>query len=559
MTRKRNSWWKWLFYAFAAVLLLLVSLAVYLYCVATVDFPQVADASSTLLNRKKLGENCYVIGNNWIRKSKSGLWEMYVEGDGFERGVMNGKLAKELIYIQESAFNEQISEIVPSTFYRHFLKYFIGWFNRDLEKNIADEYKKEIYGVSLSASNEFDYVGSAYQRFMNYHAAHDIGHALQNMAMVGCTSFGTWNSMSADSNLIIGRNFDFYVGDKFAEHKIIMFCKPDQGYRFMTVTWGGMIGVVSGMNMEGLTVTLNAAKSTIPSGSATPVSLLARNVLQYAKNIDEAVAIIRKGKTFVSESFMIGSRSDNKVVIVEKTPETCDVYAASNESIICTNHYQSAQLRNQKENIEQMDQSASVYRSQHLSDLLQGIHNTPEKTAAILRDQAGINGKFIGYGNEKAINQLICHHSIIFEPGENKVWVSTAPWQLGAYMAYDLDDIFAIKGLTFDRELADSIRNIAPDTFLKTNAYSSFLKFRTLKEKIRKQQHVDVKELIQSNPEYYHAYVLAGDCLFGQSNYQQAKAYYTDALTKEVATKKEEHYIREQIHRCEEKLKKGSH
>ena len=70
-----------------------------------------------------------------------------------------------------------------------FLKYFIAWFNRDLDKNVTEEYKLEIFGESQSASPEFDYIGSPYQRLMNYHAAHDIGHALQNMALVGCSSF----------------------------------------------------------------------------------------------------------------------------------------------------------------------------------------------------------------------------------------------------------------------------------------------------------------------------------------------------------------------------------
>jgi len=235
---------------------------------------------------------------------------MYVEGKPFERGVINGKLSKELVVAQEDFFNEQICKLVPSQSYRNFLKYFIAWFNRNLEKNISQEYKEEIYGVSESASDKYQYIGSNYQRILNYHSAHDIGHALQNMALVGCTSFGTWNSKSKDSNMIIGRNFDFYVSDKFARDKIVAFFAPSEGYKFMSVTWGGFIGVVSGMNEKGLTVTINAAKSDVPSGSATPVSLVAREVLQYAGNIKEAIAIARSRKMFVSESFLVASAAD---------------------------------------------------------------------------------------------------------------------------------------------------------------------------------------------------------------------------------------------------------
>ena len=554
MKLKKRNWLRILLFIFLGIVGLFIILAIYLAIVAIDYPPKISDTSSLELQRTQLDSNCYVIGKNWIRKNKDGLWEMYVEGDAFSRGVINGKLSKELIYEQESAFTEQIIKMVPSNFYRHFLKYFVAWFNRDLDDNISEEYKEEIYGVSRVASSEFDYIGSSYQRMMNYHAAHDIGHALQNLALVGCSSFATWNQKSEDSLLIVGRNFDFYVGDRFAENKIVYFCKPTEGNKFMMVTWGGLIGVVSGMNMEGLSVTLNAAKSKIPSGSATPISLLAREVLQYAGNIEQAIEIIKKRKTFVSESFLIGSAKDNKAVIVEKTPTAFDVYEEKDNSIICTNHYQGADLFHQKENLIQMSQSASVYREERIRELLNRVVlNSPAQTAKILRDKDGLNDKFIGYGNEKAVNQLIAHHAVIFEPQKRLVWVSTSPWQLGEFLAYDLNKIFAMDGLKENHELNDSLLTIQSDSFLKTQAYVDFLEFRRLKTEILDGKDVDIHKLIQSNPGYYHTYVLAGDQEYRNKNYDLALGYYMTAATKEIATKTEEDYIINRIFKCEKK------
>src|SRR5690606_27377897 len=107
------------------------------------------------------------------------------------------------------------------------------------------------------------------------------------------------------------------------------------------ITWAGFIGVVSGMNDQGLTVTINAAKSSIPTGAATPVSLVAREILQYAADIDEAIVIAHRRNMFVSESFLIGSARDHKSVVVEKTPDTLAVYDPGSDEVICTNHYQS--------------------------------------------------------------------------------------------------------------------------------------------------------------------------------------------------------------------------
>ena len=539
-------------YVIGGVVVLLLIGSIYLYSVAIVDPPRPADMSSLGLQRKEISKGFYTIKNSWFRKSKTGLYEMYVEGSPFERGVINGRLSRELVVRQEDHFNEQIAKMVPSNFHRHFLKYFVGWFDRDLDKNISEEYKEEIYGVSQSASDKYGYIGSNYQRILNYHAAHDIGHALQSMALVGCTSFGTWGSRSSDSNMIIGRNFDFYVGDKFAEDKLIAFINPSEGYKFMTVTWGGFIGVVSGMNEKGLTVTINAAKSDIPSGSSTPVSLVAREILQYAKNIEEAKRIAGERKMFVSESFLVASAADNKAIIIEKTPKSLDVYDPHKDFIVCTNHFQGADLAQSKNNREQMAESASVYRYQRLMELLNATgKNTAKKTIEILRDRKGLHNADIGMGNEKAINQLIAHHSIVFEPKKLLVWVSTAPWQLGEYVAYDLHKVFALQGMQQDREISEPDLTIAPDSFLLTPDYRNFENFRKIKQSLADGGPVDPDSLVASNPEYYDAYVLAADYSYKRGQMEKALRFYRLALTKEIATKKEEDHIKDRIRKLQ--------
>jgi isopenicillin-N N-acyltransferase like protein len=553
--RRTHRAWKILGYTLAAFLLLLVSVFFYLSWVSRVSPPAVADFKSLQWGTTEPSRGFYTLKNNWFRKSKSGLYELYVEGEPFERGVVNGKLTKELIAKQEDYFNQQINRLIPSKFYLHFLKYVVGWFNRNLDRNITQEYKQEIYGVSESASEKYQYIGSNYQRILNYHAAHDIGHALQNLALVGCTSFGTWDGDSEDSTMIIGRNFDFYVGDQFSENKIIVFERPSQGYKFMSVSWAGFIGVVSGMNEKGLTVTINAAKSSVPSGSATPVSLVAREILQYAQNIAEAVAIARKRTMFVSESFLIGSAQDDKAVIIEKTPDSLDVYDPHKHFIICTNHFQSQRLGNSRANLQQMQQSASVYRYERLSELLQaGGRNTVQKTVNILRDRRGLQDSDIGLGNEKAINQLIAHHAIVFEPQKLRVWVSTAPWQLGEFVAYDLHQVFALQGMTQDKEVSDSSLNIAPDTFVLSAQFRNFQAFRSLRLKMENGEQVDPDSLVQYNPEFYRSYVLAGDYRFKQKAFNQAMHDYQLALTKVIATQTELDYIHRQIKKCAKRL-----
>ena len=313
----------------------------------------------------------------------------------------------------------------------------------------------------------------------------------------------------------------------------------------MIVTWGGMIGATSGMNNQGLTVTLNAAKSEIPFSAATPISLVAREILQYASTIDEAFEIAAKRKTFISESLFIGSAKDGKTAIIEKSPDNQALFKTQNDYIICSNHFQSkAMQKSEIINAKPCDY-ATTYRFKRVEELLeQNPKLNINSVAKILRDQKGLKNENIGMGNEKAVNQLIAHHSIILKPEELKVWVSTSPFQLGEFICYDLNKVFAEAGkIKKSKMIYENDLIIPADSFLFSDDYKNFNRFKEIRTQIQAAIKTNTRiaeedyifnEIIELNPQFFETYVYLGNYFDHFNITDKAVLAYKMALKKEI-------------------------
>jgi len=524
--------------------------------------PEIASYNAAKPVVTKHSDVLFTSGKNSLLKNKQGIWELYVEGDPLEIGLTTGALSDSLLKKQEQIFFGRIEDIVPSKLQQNLLRNFLKWYNRKLYLNVPNEYQTEIYGVSQYTSQDFNNIAPQYQRSLYLHAAHDIGHALQDLALVGCSSFAAWEEKSEDGNLILGRNFDFYVNDAFAENKIVAFINPKDGYPFMTVTWPGMVGTVSGMNKEGLTVTINAGKSKIPMIAKTPISILTREILQHAQNIDEAIAIAKKRQLFVSESIMVGSAHDNKAVLIEVSPEKMDVFDVPNSNqLICSNHFQSDAFKNDERNLSHIANSHSKYRYDRMQELFtENPKINPKIASEILRNKEGLHDIALGYGNEKALNQLMAHHGIIFKPKEKLVWVSANPYQLGEFVCYNLDSIFKDRKTDFPISFEEEKLNIAKDPFLESTAYQNYQKFKIEDRKIDLYLKNKTKisfEFIQNyqslNPDYWVVYYKAGLYFYEQKYFQLAQNNFEKALTKEITTLPEKEAIEKYLKKLKRK------
>ena len=524
--------------------------------------PEIGSYSIDSSKIEKINDSLSFKGVNSFRKNKYEQWELVASGNPLALGNSIGGLTKELMRKQEEVFFSKVEEFVPSKFKQKLLRNFLSWYNRKIFEHIKEEYQIEIYGISQFSSNKYDFIANKFARSVYLHGAHDIGHAFKDLALVGCTSFAVWGENTPDGNLIIARNFDFYVDDEFAEDKVISFIHPDKGYKFVSVSWAGMIGVMSGMNEKGLTVTINAGKSDVPYIAKTPISLVAREVLQYSSNIKEAIHIARQKEVFVSESILVGSDEDNKAVIIEISPNNFDVYEVANSSkIICSNHFQSKEYQLDKENIKHISESDSKYRYDRMQELLLASEKvTPKKAVAILRNKEGLGNENIGLGNEKSINQLLSHHGVVFQPHDKIIWVSTNPYQLGEFVAFQLDSVFATSN-KISSTLSMPELLIEKDPFIGTQEFRNFEEYKIEKAEI---------ELLISNEEYisqeklnkfkslnshsWQVYYLVGKYFYQKKYYHAAQIEFEKSLEKEITTEPDRKSIENYIKKIKRKL-----
>lgn len=504
---------KLLKFALAAFALFIIALVIASYAIdyAYVLVPPELASTPEILSHKLLVEGGITrLDGNWLEK-KDGLLRMRLEGDPFELGYANARLTQEYIKQQETEFLDVIRSFVSDDWKLWLLKKFIVVRNRGLDTCISREHLIEIYGLSLGYEDPFPEIGPLYHRLVNYHAAHDIGHALIDNPLIGCTSFAAGGPYTADGHLWLGRNFDFDAARCFDENKIVMLFEPDEGLSFISVGWPGLIGVVTGLNEERIFAAVNAARSADKKRIGTPVSLVLRKVMQEAASLEEAIEIIRTAEVFVTDSYLVADGETGRAAIVEKTPARCSVVEMREEFLVSANHFLSKELASDAANQRQMDTGTTMARYNRMEDLVEQYKGRLDAAtiARIMRDRSVAGIGEAGLGNEASISGLVATHSVIVDLTAGVLYVSVSPHQLGAYVPFSLS--------LFDKPT--SALAIPADDILSDGRYEAYLLSREKLAAARKcLDGGDSKtaaelaaQAADGNPGHWEPYLLLGE------------------------------------------------
>ena len=477
------------------------------------------------------------LGRSWVGH-RGGLLTVYLKGAPFELGYSSGVLLQPQIHTLENEFIKMVHGYVPNEWTLNVLKWYVIYRNRHLTDYISADYRVEILGATVGCPDGHPEIGPYYNRILNYHAAHDVSYMMIDNPMVskaGCTSFGAWGPATANGHLISGRNFDWEAAEVFSRDRVVILCEPDQGIPFISLAWAGMAGVVSGMNRAGISVTVNGAPSNLPRETATPVAIVARDILQKAHNLTETMDILRSAKVFVSTLWLIGSKTDGKFVVVEKTPDTTQVREADGDSIVCANHFETPGLRDDYRNQQHLAEATSVSRKTRMTELIQGAHGKIDAAHAVefLRDRKLPGGTFAGNGNRGSLNALIATHATVMDLNEGIFWAASPPNQLGKFVAFDVND--------FSHEPNEM--TIPPDAMLDSGEFERARQARQLvadgqravKNKDANSALALAEKAESLNPGFYQNAALLGRSLLALGKREEAEHAFSAALAAKPA------------------------
>lgn len=472
------------------------------------------------------------LGRSWAGR-REGLPVVCLKGSPLEIGYAHGVLLQQQMHTLENEFLQMIHVYVPQHWKVAVLKNYVIFRNRHLTGYVPLDYRMEIYGTTLGCRDIHPEEGSFYNRMLNYHAAHDVSYMMIDNPLIsraGCTSFGAWGGATENGHLLSGRNFDWEAAEVFSRDRVVVMCEPDEGISFISLSWAGMAGVVSGMNRAGVSVTINGAPSSLPRQTATPVAMVARDILQHAHNLAEALDILRGAKVFVSSLWLVGSRADGRFVVVEKTPALTHVREPEGDWIVCANHFQTPGLRDDLRNRNYADEATSVSRQARLTELIQqrpGAISVPQ-AAEWLRDRTLPGGAFAGNGHRAALNAFIATHATVMDLTEGIFWAALPPNQLGKFVAFDVND--------FDYELPE--RSVAEDAILASGEYEKARQAqkclgdgqRALKSNDAQTALASAEKAEALNPGFYQNAALHGRALLALGRNEEAAKIFGSAL-----------------------------
>ncbi len=373
-----------------------------------------------------------------------GLWVLSTTGGPVEAGYAAGAATPVLRARLEDEMLASFRRLVPVAPFRWLITRGAAVASAGMNGHLREEDRLEIAATAAAEPDRMWLGGPHYTRKVDYHAIHDLGQALADTPLLGCTGFLAGPPTTRDGHWLLARNFDFEGAVAFDRDKVVRVHRPEHGIPYLSVAFAGISGAVTGVNADGLAVAINAAASDATPRPGTPMTLIVREILETASSLDEAERILRARAGFVAENVMVVDAGAGEAALFEVDALRV-VRIPVVGSMAVANHFRSEAFADDPRNQERIEDSTTVPRQLRLEELLArgaGSLDLPS-SAAILRDRRGVGDAPLARGHRFALDADLATHGVVIDVTERVVWVSRFPNLAGGYARIALSDVLS--------------------------------------------------------------------------------------------------------------------
>jgi len=387
----------------------------------------------------------------WLRRlgrsyvlERGGLTEVGLYGDPVTIGRAHSRLLYDAMLENEGALLRRFDTAVPSVLARALLVDLAKLRYRDIDRGVGGDRRREIAAGALAfAPDPYAGVLPTYQRFLYLNALYDMSLSFEHSPLVGCTTVAFHGSAKPDGGALLARAFDMEVDPVFDRHKAVFLVHEDGKIPFASVAWPGLVGVVSGMNREGLAVVVHGARAGETTSVGEPVVHALRRVLSEGRSVADAVRLLGERDPLVSH-IVIAADAAGNVAAIERVPGERPHARSLAERAAVTNHLEGP-FHDDPKNRRVMRESTTLARRARADELVARAAEPIDARAAvaILRDHSGAGDVPLPPGDRRAIDALIATHGVVFDTRTKTLWVSEAPHLSGRFVAFDLERMLA--------------------------------------------------------------------------------------------------------------------
>lgn len=364
-------------------------------------------------------------------------------------GAQHGRLLADDIREIKRSLHENVQQTVDTdgTFGNVLHNIRLRWRWRTLDDGIPGHQLVELAGLVRGAKKSARTIG--FEDKVRQTAIFDVG-----APAFGTTGAELWTVSRAltllvpvtselGNRLLVARSFGLPGvrdgGDAIRQRPLVHITHPDDALAHASLSWPGQIGVISGVNEASLGVFLHFTTTADVrlTREAQPSPLLAKEILENAHTLEEAISILKAANPLGSAIFVLVDGKERSWAIVERSPSHINTRLGQDAEAI-VDVMDGAKFKDDPLGDRSRRTRPMLMRRERAKQLLSSTLESPEDVVAILRDNKAVGGAGLPLGHGAAIDDVGSVQSAVFDLSGMVLWVSENSEASGHFRAIDL-------------------------------------------------------------------------------------------------------------------------